>query len=197
MKLILASVSPRRAEILRNAGLSFDARSAHVNENLLPGENAENYVRHLAEAKARAAADSIGIQDKAFFVVGADTVVLCDGQILGKPADANHARAMLSQLSGKVHEVLTGVAVIRLNDRKSDVQVERTSVTFLPLSNADIAEYIATGEPFDKAGAYGIQGLAGKFISRIEGCYFNVMGLPLSKLWQMLRNLGWSENESS
>lgn len=183
-------------KLSRNAGFRFDTRPERVNEDLHLHEQAEDYVRRLAGTKARAVADSLGESERNAFVIGADTAVSCAGRIFGKPSDANDARAMLTQLSGKTHEVLTGIAVIRLRDGRSAVKVESTRVTFLPLSSADIAGYIATREPFDKAGAYGIQGLAGRFVSRIEGCYFNVMGLPLSKLWQMLRELGWYENES-
>lgn len=196
MKLILASASPRRAEILRNACFAFEVRPAHVDESSLANEAAEDYVRRLAETKALSIANSLKENDRAAVVIGADTAVLSEGRILGKPRDANDARAMLHQLSGRTHEVLTGIALVRLADGAPRAHVETTRVSFLPLSDADIEAYVATGEPFDKAGAYGIQGLAGKFVSRIEGCYFNVMGLPLSRLWQMLREFGWSENKS-
>jgi septum formation protein len=194
VKLILASASPRRAEILRNAGFSFEVEPDHADETLLANEAAEDYVRRLAQAKAQSVADRAAQSDECAFVIGADTAVLCEGRILGKPMDAAEACRMLHALGGKTHEVLTGIAIVRTPDGRRDSHVERTRVTFLPLTSADIEAYIATGEPFDKAGAYGIQGLGGKFISRIEGCYFNVMGLPPSKLWQMLRAMGWRES---
>lgn len=196
LKLVLASASPRRAEILRNAGFAFAVHPAHVDESLLANEEAENYVRRLAETKALNIANSLRGDDSAALVIGADTVVRSEARILGKPADANEAGTMLRQLSGRTHDVLTGIALVRVGDGTRNAHVEITRVSFLPLSDADIEAYVATGEPFDKAGAYGIQGLAGKFVSRIEGCYFNVMGLPLSRLWQMLRESGWSESES-
>lgn len=122
-------------------------------------------------------------------VIGADTVVVAQGKILGKPQDVREARRMLRLLSGKTHEVLTGVSMVALPDERALSHVESTRVHFLKLSGREIDEYIATGEPFDKAGAYGIQGVAGRFIDRIDGCYFNVMGLPISRVWLMLRRL--------
>jgi septum formation protein len=195
MKLILASASPRRAEILRNAGFEFEVRPAHVDETILPNEQAQDYVKRLAETKAKAIAELASQQEGGGYVVGADTVVVIETQIFGKPADADDARRMLRHLSGKSHEVLTGMALLRAADRQVNTNVERTRVEFLPLSEKDIEDYIATAEPFDKAGAYGIQGVGSRFISRIEGCYFNVMGLPVSRLWQMLRPLGWRDDE--
>jgi len=195
MKLILASASPRRAEILRNAGFEFEVRPAHVDETILPNEQAQDYVKRLAETKAKAIAELASQQEGGGYVVGADTVVVIETQIFGKPADADDARRMLRHLSGKSHEVLTGMALLRAADRQVNTNVERTRVEFLPLSEKDIEDYIATAEPFDKAGAYGIQGVGSRFISRIEGCYFNVMGLPVSRLWQILRPLGWRDDE--
>jgi septum formation protein len=191
--LILASGSPRRAEILRNAGFAFDVQPAHVDESLLPGERAEDYVLRLAKEKAQSAAATVGKNPHPAFVIGADTTVVSQGRIFAKPENAAEARKMLATLSGKTHEVLTGLSIVRTPDGLQASGVETTRVAFLPLSPAQIDAYIATGEPFDKAGGYGIQGIGGKFIPRIEGCYFNVMGLPLSRLWQMLRSLGWSE----
>ena len=193
MKLILASGSPRRAEILRNAGLSFEAQSAYVDESLLPEERGEDYVLRLAKTKAQIVATIAARNSERAFVIGADTTVVCDGRILAKPENAAEAREMLRALSGKSHEVLTGIAIVRTPDGLQASGVEVTRVTFAPLSWDQIDAYIATGEPFDKAGGYGIQGIGGKFIPRIEGCYFNVMGLPLSRTWQMLRALGWHE----
>jgi nucleoside triphosphate pyrophosphatase len=192
MKLILASASPRRAEILRNAGFPFEIRPANIDETRHADESAENYVRRLAKAKAELAATAAQSSGPAF-VIGADTAVVIDGQILGKPAGAEDARRMLQLLSGRTHEVLTGLAVIRIPGAEHSLHVESTRVTFVPLTAAEIDDYIATGEPFDKAGAYGIQGTAGRFVARIEGCYFNVMGLPVSRLWQTLQGLGSSQ----
>lgn len=194
MTLILASGSSRRAEILRNAGFSFSVQPAHVDETLQPNERAEDYVLRLAKAKAQLVATAAKGSENAF-VIGADTTVVCIGRIFGKPADAAEAREMLQALSGTTHEVLTGIAIIRASDGKNVAEVATTRVTFLPLSREEIEAYISSDEPFDKAGAYGIQGLGGKFVSRIEGCYFNVMGLPLSRVWQALRSLGDHENQ--
>jgi nucleoside triphosphate pyrophosphatase len=194
MKLILASSSPRRAEILRNAGLAFEARAARVDESLLAHESPEEYVRRLALAKARAVAQDELTFDETKFVLGADTVVVAEGQIFGKPSGAEDAKRMLRVLSGKTHQVLTGISVLSVPAGPEAHNVASTRVTFLPLSEQTIGEYIASGEPFDKAGGYGIQGIGGRFVSRIEGCYFNVMGLPLSQLWTILDTFGWSDS---
>jgi len=193
MKLILASASPRRAEILRNAGFEFTVMPADADESQLPGEAPDAYVRRLAETKARAIREAVAGSAASGFVIGADTAVVIGDELLAKPLDAVDARRMLKLLSGRTHEVLTGIAVAPLGGGAIMTHVETTQVTFLPLSDSEVERYITTGEPFDKAGGYGIQGLAGKFISRIDGCYFNVMGLPVSRLWQMLRDVGWRE----
>lgn len=189
-KLILASASPRRAEILRNAGFDFDVVSAHADESLHPNEAATDYVRRLAEEKARTAARRLAkdAASDSVLVVGADTVVVIGNEILGKPSSAANARDMLRRLSGKTHDVYTGLAVLQGNG-VAHTAVEKTCVTFEPLNEEEIEDYIASGEPFDKAGAYAIQGRGGKLISRIEGCYFNVMGLPLARLYAILRDL--------
>jgi len=187
MKLILASASPRRAEILRNAGFEFDVHPAHLDETRLPGESPEDYVRRLADAKARSAAEQIGRKHTRAIIIGADTAVVVAGKLLGKPNGVEDAKRMLRLLSGRTHEVLTGVAALRVPEGSSALHVETTRVTFLELSDSDIENYVATGEPFDKAGAYGIQGIGGKFVREIEGCYFNVMGLPLSRVWSLVR----------
>jgi len=187
MKLILASASPRRARILRDAGFEFEVCPAHLDETRFPGETPEDYVRRLAEAKARIAAERAIREVTPAIIIGADTAVVVAGELLGKPSDAADAGRMLRLLSGRTHEVLTGVSVLRLPEDTSARHVETTRVTFLEVSQKDIDDYIATGEPFDKAGAYGIQGIGGRFIGRIEGCYFNVMGLPLSRVWSLLR----------
>lgn len=197
MKLILASSSPRRAEILRHAGFSFEIRPTHVDESLHPGERAADYVLRLAIAKGRAAAEDEIIFGETACVIGADTAVVVESEVFGKPAKTEDARRMLLRLRGKTHEVLTGLSILAIPDGKHIEHVESTRVTFLNISDQEIEEYIASGEPFDKAGAYGIQGIGGRFVERIEGCYFNVMGLPVSRLWGLLRGLGWSEPEIS
>ncbi len=189
MRLILASASPRRAEVLRDAGIAFEAVSTDAEESRRPDETPEELVRRLAEAKARfAAARTPG----AAIVVGADTTVVVDGLILGKPASAEDARDMLRRLSGRTHGVLTCLVAIRLPDGAARAELETTQVTFAPLTAEEIEEYVASGEPFDKAGAYAIQGRGGRFVTRVEGCYFNVVGLPLARLYRILRALGWS-----
>ena len=195
-KLILASSSPRRADVLRNAGIEFEVLPANVDETRRPGESASAYVQRLALEKARVAINSkTGAED--IIVVGADTVVVNRGEILLKPESCEDARRMLRQLSDGVHEVHTGLAVILMPQKVERVIEEVTSVHFAGLSDAEIDAYIATGEPFDKAGAYGIQSLGGRYVSRVEGCYFNVMGMPLGRLWATLREFGWSANAPS
>lgn len=191
MRLILASGSPRRAAILRNAGLEFDVRVAGVDESRLGQETPEGYVRRLAETKALAVAALEREAGERAVVIGADTTVVAGGAMLEKPVDADDARRMLRLLSGRSHDVLTGVALVRMPDRERISFVESTRVIFASLTDEQIDSYIATGEPFDKAGAYGIQGIGGTFVSKIEGCYFNVMGLPLSRVWQALLAMGW------
>jgi septum formation protein len=191
MKLILASASERRAEILRDAGFSFSIMSSAIDETPYPGESAPDLVQRLAFAKAelvaaRAVAPAI--------VIGADTEVTLEGHIFGKPRSTDDARRMLEKLSGRAHAVVTGVALIRLPDAERLTFVDSTLVHFAPLTEEDITRYLATGEPYDKAGGYAIQGHAGRFIPRIEGCYFNVVGLPLARLQQALTSLGWSED---
>lgn len=192
MKLILASASARRAEILRNAGLSFAVLSSAVDETPLPGEPPQQLVQRLAAAKAElVAARAVGPA----IVIAADTVVTLEGSILGKPRTTEDARQMLEKLSGRTHSVITGVTMIRLPDAERREFVEITQVHFAALSRAEILRYLASGEPFDKAGAYAIQGMAGRFIPRIDGCYFNVVGLPLARLCRALAELGWSDEQ--
>ncbi len=189
-KLILASSSPRRAEILRNAGFDFAVVPAHVDETRRPNEHPADYVRRLAEDKAHTVARQLAkdAASDSTLIIGADTAVVIDSEILCKPSSAANAREMLRRLNGKTHEVYTGLTLLQGNGTVHTA-VEKTRVTFESLSEGEIEEYIATGEPFDKAGAYAIQGRGGKFISHIEGCYFNVMGLPLARLYAMLRGL--------
>jgi septum formation protein len=185
MRLILASQSPRRAELLKAAGIEFDLMPPDVDETVHDGESPERYARRVADAKACGAlARSHGRP-----VLAADTVVVVDGQILGKPADAEDARRMLRLLSGRRHEVLTAVSVSL--GGPDDVcpaasGVERTTVEFAPLSDAEIGWYVGTGEPMDKAGAYAIQGLASRFVTRIDGSYSNVVGLPIALVYKLL-----------
>jgi nucleoside triphosphate pyrophosphatase len=190
LKLILASASPRRSEILRNAGLQFEIRKTDVDESRLAHEPPGDYVRRLALSKALSAAAKYRELDNEAVVLGADTVVVVDADILGKPASQDDARSMLRRLSGRIHEVHTGLALLRTPGAERRVVEEITRVHFASLSEQEIEAYIATGEPFDKAGAYAIQGIGGRYVTRIEGCYFNVMGLPLAKLWLLLRELG-------
>jgi septum formation protein len=191
MKLILASSSPRRAEILRDAGLSFSVLSSAVDETPIPGETPEQLVQRLADAKGElVAARAIGPA----IVLSADTVVVLDGQILGKPRSTDEASRMLELFSGRTHSVITGVTLLRLPDMERRQFVETTLVHFANLSSDEISRYLATEEPYDKAGAYAIQGRAGRYIPRIEGCYFNVVGLPLARVIATLQELGWSED---
>jgi len=183
MKLILASASERRAEILRDAGIPFTMLYSAVDETPYPGETPHDLVQRLAAAKAELAATRAVV-----------TVVTLEGRLFGKPRSSDDARHMLERLSGRTHAVLTGVALIRLPDAERITFVESTLVHFAMLSAEEITRYLATGEPHDKAGAYAIQGHAGRFIPRIEGCYFNVVGLPLARLQHALISLGWSED---
>jgi len=197
--LILASASPRRAQMLRDAGIAFEIVVPRVEETVLPHEPAESMVLRLAEAKARAAAASLPAPTHRLFVLGADTTVVAgaDGTtILGKPTSSEDAARMLRLLSGRTHRVLTGIAVIRLPDGEFRSAVESTRVTFAQIDEDEIARAIASGEPFDKAGAYAIQGRAGRWVERVDGCYFNVVGLPLHRVCALLGELGWSADSA-
>jgi septum formation protein len=182
--LVLASSSPRRAELLRAAGIRFVVRAAPVDESLRPGETPDAYVRRLALAKAQA---SGAAPDE--LVLAADTVVVAGGACLGKPADAADAAAMLRQLSGRVHEVLTGVA-LTFGGFELAVEVAHTAVTFARLSEAEIAWYVSTSEPYDKAGAYAAQGLASRFVTGIDGSHSNVVGLPVELVYRLVARAG-------
>jgi len=181
--LILASASLRRQELLRNAGIPFEVHPADIPEDPLPGEDA----RACAERLAREKAWAIAKKRPADAVLGADTVVVIDGQILGKPADSDDAARMLCILSGRTHQVITGVCLVVKG--RCSVASETTSVTMSAISENDIAEYVAGGEPMDKAGAYAIQGVASRWIPRIEGDYSNVVGLPIALVCRMLGGL--------
>ena len=182
MRLILASASPRRAELLRAAGIEFDVHPAHVDERMLGDESPDAYVRRVAEAKARA----INSRFARGMVVAADTTVVADRHVLGKPIDVEDARRMLHMLSGRSHEVLTGVAVIG-PDSALDTRTESTTVEFVRLTDREIDWYVSSGEPMDKAGGYAIQGLASRFVTRIVGSYSNVVGLPVALVYDMLK----------
>jgi septum formation protein len=182
--LVLASASPRRQELLRNAGFQFSVQPANIPEELRDGEEPKAFAERLAREKALAV-----FQERPNdIVLGADTIVIVEGEILGKPRDNVDAERMLKLLSGRTHQVTTGVCVV--STAFSDARSETTSVTMAPLSDEDIRAYVETREPFDKAGAYGIQGIASRWISRIEGDYFNVVGLPVSLVYRMLREHG-------
>ena len=203
MRLVLASASPRRADLLRAAGFTFETCAVDINEAARAGETPASYVRRLAaEKSARASIAVHGLRNdgpakdghyvqenqEEIVVLGADTAVVVDGEIIAKPRDTSEAAAMLYRLSGRRHEVMTGVS---LRVRAYEVgRVETTAVDFAALSAAEIAWYVASGEGLDKAGAYGIQGLASRFIPRIEGSYSNVVGLPLRCVHELLNELG-------
>jgi septum formation protein len=189
--LVLASASPRRQELLGNAGFSFTVQPADVDETPLPGESAKQCAERLAREKALAVWRTCPQET----VLGADTVVVVKGTMLAKPIDRSDAARMLRLLSGRVHEVITGVCLItpsRLKSESRELRTERTAsettlVTMSPIAEEDIQAYIATGEPMDKAGAYAIQGIASRWIPRIEGDYSNVVGLPIALVYRMLR----------
>jgi septum formation protein len=184
-RIVLGSASPRRAELLRAAGIEFDVIHADVDETVHPGELPDVYVRRVADAKACA----VAARERARLVLAADTTVVIDGAMLGKPVNADDARRMLCLLSGRTHEVLTAVAVLGAGMSGPLVEVEHTEVEFAPLTEFEIDWYVATGEPRDKAGAYAIQGYASRFVTRIDGSYSNVVGLPIALVYQMLKGL--------
>ncbi len=195
--LILASSSPRRRELLTIAGLNFTVESADIDERVVPGETPAKYVQRLAVEKAQAVLDRHKGQDDAadpVLVLGADTTVVCEGEILGKPIDHTDARRMLEMLAGRTHQVLTGIAVVSAAGVVSDVEI--TQVFFDLIDEDELVRYLASGEPLDKAGAYGIQGYAARWIPRIEGCFFNVMGLPLSRTMALLTKARDGYNEA-
>ena len=185
-RLVLASASPRRRELLTQAGFHFEVRPAHVNEDPYVDEDVIAYVVRLAREKAQAVYEQLS--DPTAVVLGADTTVTLDGHILAKPAEVADAARMLRMLSGRTHRVVTGVAIA--SSAGVEVAAEITGVQFLTLTEEEIASYVSMGEPMDKAGAYGIQGYAARWIPRIEGCYFNVVGLPLALVSSMLRSRG-------
>ena len=184
VRVVLASQSPRRRELLSLIGIAHDVRPSSIDESHRPHESPREYAERLAREKA----DSHGIRDAV--TIGSDTIVVVDGDILGKPADEHEAARMLRRLSGRRHIVITAVAVGYEGRMVSDV--EEVEVTFRPLTNHEIRRYIETGEPMDKAGAYGIQGFGATIVERVEGDYFAVMGLPLQRLTRLLEQLGFA-----
>jgi septum formation protein len=187
MKLLLASNSPRRIELLRNAGMEFEVISSGVDEGVPnPGERPEEYACRVARDKAMHVAAR---SPSGSLVLGADTIVTINGLILGKPSGPIDAARMLRLLSGQTHQVITAICLVRAPERIEALRHETTSVTFCQLEEDEIRAYVASGEPFDKAGAYAIQGLASKFVTHISGCYFNVVGLPVPLLYEILRTL--------
>jgi septum formation protein len=180
--LVLASGSPRRRELLAHAGFHFEVQVSSVVESRRPDEDAIRFATRLAREKAE---DVFARRAPGVVVLGADTVVVCDGEVMGKPADAADATRMLLRLSGRTHQVVTGVAVV-WREASAEVAAELTHVTMRTISPQEVSDYVAGGEPMDKAGAYAIQGYAGRWIPRINGCYFNVVGLPLALVTSLL-----------
>jgi len=195
MPLVLASASPRRQELLRAAGIPFTVKPANVEEERLPAEPPAEYAERLARDKARAVWKRQQNRSD-LFVLGADTIVVVENQVLEKPANEADAVRMLRRLSGHVHCVITSVCLIgpRGRGKFEDVRSEISRVCFQKISDSEIRDYVATGEPMDKAGAYAIQGFAGRWIPRIEGCYFNVVGLPVSLVYRMLLEHSYFKN---
>jgi septum formation protein len=185
-RLILASSSPRRQELLRNAGFVFEVLPSRIDEGNHPAEDPVTQTERLAQLKAEEVAQRFAPGDDVV-VLGADTVVVLDALPLGKPHTPEQARAMLEKLSGREHQVITGVALLAPGGARRSVAHETTRVVFRPLTRQEIEDYVASGDPLDKAGAYAIQGRAGRFVTRLEGCYFNVMGLPVALVDRLLR----------
>ena len=188
-KLVLCSQSPRRQELLKLFRRPFVVEAADVDEKMDDSQPAFSEVARVSRRKAEAVA-----REQEDVVIAADTIVVCDGQILGKPKSTEHAVQMLTMLSGRAHQVMTGLTVVRGNAVVNCTEV--TDLWFRKLSRKEIEDYVATGEPMDKAGAYGIQGGAALFVQRLEGDYYNVMGLPVCRLWQMLGQIApeWMED---
>ena len=185
LRVVLASASPRRRELLRLVGIDHEVRPADIDESYLPGERPDAHAERLARGKAETIAAVTGPES---VTIGSDTIVVVDGDVLGKPRDREHARQMLRRLSGRSHVVMTGVAVSWRGSTLSGV--EQVGVTFRALSDDEIERYIDTGEPMDKAGAYGIQGFGATIVERVDGDYFAVMGLALNRLAGLLRESG-------
>jgi len=186
MRLILASSSPRRRQLLRNAGFDFDVQASNIIEKIQPGEPPEEFARRAAREKAVQIAAS---SPQGSLVLGADTVVVIDGETLGKPSDLDDAARMLRLLSGRTHQVHTGICLVRAPDKIAALKHETTLVTFRELDEEEIRDYLESGEPMDKAGAYAVQGLASRFVTCISGCYSNVVGLPVALVYETLKPL--------
>jgi septum formation protein len=186
MRLILASSSPRRRELLRHAGFDFDVQESNIIEKIQPGEPPEEFARRAALEKAVQVAAS---SPQGSLVLGADTVVVIDGETLGKPSDLHDAARMLRLLSGRTHQVHTGICLVRAPDRIAALKHATTLVTFRQLDEEEIRDYLKSGEPMGKAGAYAVQGLASRFVTHISGCYFNVVGLPVALVYETLERL--------
>jgi len=183
MKIILASSSPRRKELLEQIGLQMQVVPSHLPESMPDGVDFASHVVEMARAKSLMVAAEFPDD----VVLGADTLVICRGKPLGKPKDADDAFNMLSCLSGAWHQVQSGICLTKTSEHIEITDVVSTDVRFYPLSRQEIEEYVRSGEPFDKAGAYGIQGLGARFVQEIRGCFFNVVGLPLGIVWQRLK----------
>lgn len=190
MKIILASSSPRRVQLLKQIGLIFDIFPVELDEQQFDYTNPHCLVRNLALAKALIAAKAFTSVEGVS--IGADTIVMLEGKIIGKPKTAKEAREILTGLSGKFHEVITGIALVSLDGQKQVVDSVSTRVKFRNLTSLEIDGYIKTGEPMDKAGAYGIQGKGALLVEQINGCYYNVVGLPISRLMEILADFGYN-----
>jgi septum formation protein len=188
--VILASASPRRRELLERAAVDFEVRPANVSERREPGEPPALFARRLALAKARAVARTAGARPPRL-VLGADTIVVIDAEVLGKPTDAEHAVALLSRLLGRTHRVITAVALVESATQDARDAVVESTVRMRPASAEEVRAYVATGEPLDKAGAYAVQGLGRRFVEKIEGSESNVIGLPLEETLGLLSEAGW------
>jgi septum formation protein len=184
MRFLLASSSPRRRELLRHAGFDFEVCPSHIVEEIQRGEQPEEFARRAAREKALHVAAS---SPPGSFVLGADTVVVIEGEVLGKPSDPQDAARMLRLLSGRTHQVHTGICLVRAPDEIEALKHETTLVTFRELDEEEIRSYVESGEPLGKAGAYAVQGLASKFVTRISGCYSNVVGLPVALVYEILK----------
>jgi len=187
-RIILASASPRRAELLRQIGVAFELVPSQIDERAHPDEAPADYITRIARAKVIAVAR----ERKCGLVIGADTVVVLEGRMIGKPDHEADAQRLLRQLSGKWHAVMTGVALYDAATRREVADYEKTLVKFAQLTDREIEWYVGTSEPMDKAGAYGIQGLGGLFVDEIAGNYYNVVGLPIPLVYRLARRLGYS-----
>lgn len=185
-RIILASASPRRVELMRMMGVPFEQVVSEVSEETDGVHTPAEHVRLLSRRKA----EQVALGLSSGLVIGADTVVAIDGEILGKPRDAEDAARMLSRLAGRTHEVFTGVTLVEADTGVTLSDEVRTDVVMRPMSGDDIRRYVATGEPMDKVGAYAAQGVAAPFVARVNGCFYNVVGLPLARLWEMLKEMG-------